>query len=446
MFAWFQVRHAYDAGMTAAFDATGAATGGVDQRFTDALSGSDGTGDPSVLMPVLDVYPGCAVRSDAGRSGAGRTAVARVDPARRAASAPTSGRRSGRQDREQDSGSRAPAPDSTQPGQRQPAQRRPAGRRPAGGQPAPRQPGQDRPVGNQPRAQSGPPSVNWLRSGRSPGRAGPADRRAPAQPRSGQLQRGKGRTVTAADVGARCSATCMSGQSEQVDRQSFQATHPQSMGSTAPSAVAPAAPMASQYSGAGQARNTARDQAQERRRTSERGPRKGVQRLGRHRLPRRHRVRHRRWVQKVIDLINELFEPVNRKREPNSVAVLLRIPVFRRLWSAIAISSLGDWLGPAGHHRAGRVPDQGLVQPRAGRRGVRGAADPAAARPDPRADRRRAGGPVRPAHGGHRRRQPGRPAVRVDHLSAATCCGCWSRSSWSRRSACSPPRPSRPCG
>jgi len=36
---------------------------------------------------------------------------------------------------------------------------------------------------------------------------------------------------------------------------------------------------------------------------------------------------------------------VSRKREPNSVTVLLRIPVFRRLWAAIAISSLGDWLG-----------------------------------------------------------------------------------------------------
>ena len=36
---------------------------------------------------------------------------------------------------------------------------------------------------------------------------------------------------------------------------------------------------------------------------------------------------------------------MSRKREPNSVAVLLRIPVFRRLWAAIAISSLGDWLG-----------------------------------------------------------------------------------------------------
>ncbi|MET3807049.1 dTMP kinase [Nakamurella sp. UYEF19] len=32
-------------------------------------------------------------------------------------------------------------------------------------------------------------------------------------------------------------------------------------------------------------------------------------------------------------------------KEPSSVRVLLRIPVFRRLWAAIAISSLGDWLG-----------------------------------------------------------------------------------------------------
>lgn len=35
-----------------------------------------------------------------------------------------------------------------------------------------------------------------------------------------------------------------------------------------------------------------------------------------------------------------------RKREPgdNSLAVLLRIPIFRRMWAAIALSSLGDWL------------------------------------------------------------------------------------------------------
>jgi dTMP kinase len=36
---------------------------------------------------------------------------------------------------------------------------------------------------------------------------------------------------------------------------------------------------------------------------------------------------------------------VSRKREPNSVAVLLRLPAFRRLYSAIVVSSLGDWLG-----------------------------------------------------------------------------------------------------
>src|SRR5664279_3248348 len=39
--------------MTAGFDAMR----GTDQRFSDALSGADGTGDPAVMMPVLDVYP-----------------------------------------------------------------------------------------------------------------------------------------------------------------------------------------------------------------------------------------------------------------------------------------------------------------------------------------------------------------------------------------------------
>ena len=36
---------------------------------------------------------------------------------------------------------------------------------------------------------------------------------------------------------------------------------------------------------------------------------------------------------------------MSRTKKPSSVRVLLRIPVFRRLWAAIAISSLGDWLG-----------------------------------------------------------------------------------------------------
>ncbi len=44
---------AYDRSMTAGFDAMR----GTDQRFSDALSGADGTWDPAVLMPVLDVYP-----------------------------------------------------------------------------------------------------------------------------------------------------------------------------------------------------------------------------------------------------------------------------------------------------------------------------------------------------------------------------------------------------
>ncbi len=36
---------------------------------------------------------------------------------------------------------------------------------------------------------------------------------------------------------------------------------------------------------------------------------------------------------------------MSRKHETSSLGVLLRIPVFRRMWAAIAISSLGDWLG-----------------------------------------------------------------------------------------------------
>ena len=36
---------------------------------------------------------------------------------------------------------------------------------------------------------------------------------------------------------------------------------------------------------------------------------------------------------------------MTRTKEPSSVRVLLRIPIFRRLWAAISVSSLGDWLG-----------------------------------------------------------------------------------------------------
>ena len=73
--------------------------------------------------------------------------------------------------------------------------------------------------------------------------------------------------MSAADLSAMFRSS-MPGQSAQVDRESFQATHPQSAGSGAPAAVAPAAPMASQYSGHGQARNDARERSQERRRTT----------------------------------------------------------------------------------------------------------------------------------------------------------------------------------
>ena len=36
---------------------------------------------------------------------------------------------------------------------------------------------------------------------------------------------------------------------------------------------------------------------------------------------------------------------MRKTKEPSSLAVLVRIPVFRRLWIAISISSFGDWLG-----------------------------------------------------------------------------------------------------
>jgi hypothetical protein len=69
--------------------------------------------------------------------------------------------------------------------------------------------------------------------------------------------------------------TVRPGRPMQVDRQSFQATHPQSVASASPAAVAPAAPMASQYTARGQVRNTSRDRAQERRRVSSSVRRRG---------------------------------------------------------------------------------------------------------------------------------------------------------------------------
>ncbi len=117
--------------------------------------------------------------------------------------------------------------------------------------------------------------------------------------------------MTAADLSAMFRGS-MPDQPAQVDRESFQATHPQSAGSGAPAAVAPAAPMASQYNrGGGQARNDAREQSQERRRTAPTPDRAAASR-------RRSSV----WAvlvfffvivfatglgQKAIDLVTELF-------------------------------------------------------------------------------------------------------------------------------------------
>lgn len=43
-------------------------------------------------------------------------------------------------------------------------------------------------------------------------------------------------------------------------------------------------------------------------------------------------------------MTEELAEP-RRSRHENTLLALFRIPVFRRMWAAIAFSSLGDWLG-----------------------------------------------------------------------------------------------------
>jgi hypothetical protein len=236
---------AYDAGMTAAFDAE-RGTG----SFTDALSGPDGTRDPSALMPVLDVYPDALSApmpvdivpviippTPRPPEPAGVRAEPVLGPAsgRSVATgrAPAAGR-----------GQRDNRPAQTRSGQARPA--------PTGfSQGRPIQPGPARPVG---------PSTST-----APARQAAA--RPPAPPMSGPGRS----TMTAADMSAMF-RTLRSGQTGQIDRVSYQATHPQSTASGAPSAVAPAAPMASHYSQRGQNRNTARDQAAERRRVSATAP------------------------------------------------------------------------------------------------------------------------------------------------------------------------------
>jgi len=224
---------AYHLAMTAAFDGTR----GTGQRFPDALSGSDGTSDPSVMMPVLDVYPDAlsapmpldviplvplpiplppsGVRADPVVGPAGRPA----GPSQRAAQRQTGQRQSG-----QRSASRpAPGRQSLTAQTTVPARPQVQSYRPIAATPAPGQQGH---------------TISW-----------------------------QGRSMSAADIASMVRAS-LSGQPTPQGQQSFQATHPQSMGSAAPPAVAPAAPMASQYSGHGQARNDARERSQERRRTA----------------------------------------------------------------------------------------------------------------------------------------------------------------------------------
>ncbi len=224
----FVTPDAYDAGMTAAFDAE-RGTG----QFTDALSGSDGTGDPSVLMPVLDVYPDALSAPMPIDNVPVIIPPTPVPPAPAGVrAAPVTGPASS---------SRAPA---AARGQRQ---TRPAAGRVVDQQGRPLRPAPARPVGP---TSAYPPARQ-------------SAQRAPAT--------AQGRTMSASDLTAMF-RTMRPGQSAQLDRTSFQATYPQSSGSGTPVATAPAAPMASQYSQRGQLRNTARNEASERRRSSSTRP------------------------------------------------------------------------------------------------------------------------------------------------------------------------------
>ena len=234
--------------MTAAFDGSR----GTDQRFTDALSGSDGTSDPSVLMPVLDVYPDAlsapmpeglvpVLPVQVPVAPVGIRADPIVGPA-----------------------VRQPANRSQQPqraGQRQPGTR----------QPAPRPAVARQTVSAQnvvpPRPQVQPYRPITANTAASNTAAQPLPSRQPPLGQQPHTISWQGRSMSAADIAAMVRAG-LSGQNPPQGQQTWSSTHPQSTGSGSPQAVAPAAPMASQYSGRGQARNDAREQSQERRRTA----------------------------------------------------------------------------------------------------------------------------------------------------------------------------------
>lgn len=231
--------------MTAAFDATG----GTDSGFTDALSGSDGTGDPPSMMPVLDVYPDALSAVMPNDIIPVIVPPTPTPPQSGVLAEPVTGPASR-------SGNR-PAPAQRGQAQRGQAQRGQVQRGQVQRQQAPARSQVPRPVA--------PVRPVPLRPAVQPYRR-PISPTAPAAS-TGASFTWQGRSMTAADLSAMFRGS-MPNQPAQVDRESFQATHPQSAGSGAPAAVAPAAPMASQFSGHGQARNDARERSQERRRTA----------------------------------------------------------------------------------------------------------------------------------------------------------------------------------
>jgi hypothetical protein len=228
---------AYHLSMTAPFDAAQ----GTGQRFTDALSGSDGMADPAVLMPVLDVYPDALSASMPDDlvpvippviARIGGTAVPAPAPA--APLTPAQQRLAQQRAAQQRMAQQRAAQQRT-------ADQQSAVRRPAAPRAAPQRPTAQRFAAQVPTSQGAVPPAATGHSG------------------------WQGVAASAANVAAMFRAS-MTGAAAQVDRESYQATHPQSTGSAAPAGVAPAAPMASQYSGRGQSRNDANDRAQQRRR------------------------------------------------------------------------------------------------------------------------------------------------------------------------------------
>ena len=106
-------------------------------------------------------------------------------------------------------------------------------------------------------------------------------------------------------------------------------------------------------------------------------------------------------------------ESMSRRKQPSSISVLLHIPVFRRLWAAITISSLGDWLGLLATTSLAAYLTKEFVRAGPGCGHLGRAAHPPAARPGAGPDCRGVGRPHRPTGDRRRRRHLGQPALPV---------------------------------